>query len=89
DIYSLGVTLFELLTGRLPFAGSELAQLAEQHRQVEPPDVRALVPQLPSDVGRLVHRMLAKEPLRRPQTPVELIERLAALEIATFDQRQG
>ncbi|MEX2121445.1 MAG: serine/threonine-protein kinase [Pirellulales bacterium] len=89
DIYSLGVTLFELLTGRLPFAGSELAQLAEQHRQVEPPDVRALVPQLPSDVGRLVHRMLAKEPLRRPQTPAELIERLAALEIATFDQRQG
>jgi hypothetical protein len=33
--------------------------------------------------------MLAKEPLRRPQTPAELIERLAALEIATFDQRHG
>ncbi|HEV7222462.1 MAG TPA: serine/threonine-protein kinase [Pirellulales bacterium] len=87
DIYSLGVTLYELLAGRVPFEGSDLASLAEQHRQSEPPELRSLAPQLPLAVARLVHRMLAKEPLRRPQTPRELIDRFVALEIKTFAER--
>jgi len=87
DIYSLGVVLFELFAGRLPFIGNDLAQLAEQHRQAAPPNLYRLAPQLTIDVVRLVHEMLAKEPLRRPQTPTELIDRLAALEIVTFSER--
>lgn len=87
DIYSLGVTLYELLGGRPPFDGPDLASLAEQHRQAEPPELRSLAPQLPRAVSRLVHSMLAKEPLRRPQTPRELIERLTSLEIETFAER--
>ena len=87
DIYSLGGILFELLSGRVPFAGKDLADLAGQHRQARLPDLRRLAPHLPADVVRLVHAMLAKEPLRRPQTPDELIDRLAVLEIATFSER--
>lgn len=87
DIYSLGVTLYELLAGRPPFDGPDLASLAEQHRQAEPPELRSIAPQLPLGVSRLVHSMLAKEPLRRPQTPRELVDRLAALEIETFAER--
>ncbi|HVX62746.1 MAG TPA: serine/threonine-protein kinase [Pirellulales bacterium] len=87
DIYSLGVTLYELLSGRLPFVGADLSTLAEQHRQAEPPELRSLVPQLSPGVSQLVHRMLSKEPLRRPQTPRELIDRLAALEVETFAER--
>jgi serine/threonine-protein kinase len=87
DVYSLGVVLFELLSGRLPFEGSDLAELATQHKQARPPDLRRLVPHLQKDVIQLVQQMLAKEPLRRPQTPAELIERLVALEIDTFGQR--
>ena len=64
-----------------------LAELAVQHKQAVPPDLRRLVPQLPTGVVRLVHQMLAKEPLRRPQTPSELIQRLLGLEIATFSER--
>lgn len=86
DVYSLGVMLFEMLTGRLPFDANDIAELALQHRQELPGDVRSLVPHVPTRAARLVQQMLAKEPLRRP-TPGELVQRLIGLEIETFAER--
>ena len=87
DIYSLGVMLFEMLSGRVPFEADDLAELVIKHKQARAPRLRQLVPHVPTGVARLVREMLAKEPLRRPQTPDELIRRLAALEISTFSER--
>jgi serine/threonine protein kinase len=87
DLYSLGVVLFEMVAGRLPFQGRDLAELVSQHKQSRAPDLRRLVPHLPTGIIRLTREMLAKEPLRRPQTPRELIDRLASLEILTFAER--
>lgn len=86
DVYSLGVTLFEMLTGRVPFDSEDVAELAAQHRQELPGDLRSLAPHLPVRAARLVHHMLAKEPLRRP-LPADVVDRLAALEIETFAER--
>jgi eukaryotic-like serine/threonine-protein kinase len=87
DIYSLGVVLFEMLAGRLPFEGDTLEALVVQHRQSRPPDLRQLASHVPQSVAALVHQMLAKDPLRRPQTPGELIDRLSRLEIHSFADR--
>jgi eukaryotic-like serine/threonine-protein kinase len=86
DVYSLGVTLFEMLTGRVPFDAEDVAELAAQHRQELPGDLRSLVPHLPTRAARLVHHMLAKQPLRRPLAR-EIVSRLVALEIETFSER--
>jgi serine/threonine-protein kinase len=86
DVYSLGVVLFEMLTGRVPFNAQDVGELAMQHREALPGELRSLVPHMPVRAARLVQQMLAKQPLRRP-TPSELVERLVSLEIETFGER--
>lgn len=87
DIYSLGAVLYEVLTGRLPYEGESMEEVIEQHRTARVPDPRRFASHLPKEVTRLVRQMLAKEPLRRPQSTDELIERLTRLEILSFGQR--
>ena len=80
DIYSLGILLFELLVGRLPFVADGRRQWAECHLRRRPLDIRDVRPAISRDIAHLVRQMLAKEPLRRP-TAEQLVDRLAGLEI--------
>jgi serine/threonine protein kinase len=86
DVYSLGVTLYRLLAGRLPFVVGDLAAFAAAHVHRAPADLREYDKTIPCEVAKLTSEMLAKEPLRRP-TAEEVLERLARLEIQTFTDR--
>jgi serine/threonine-protein kinase len=66
DLYSLGVTLFELLTLRRPFVGQTTTDLLVEHIVEEPPAPSTFVPSLPRELDQLVLKMLSKEPGDRP-----------------------
>lgn len=84
DIYSLGISLFEMLTGRLPFDGKTAAELIEAHRGQPIPDPRQFNPSIPDGVVRVLSRMTAKHPVRRPQDTRELVNELLPLEVAAM-----
>ena len=66
DIYSLGVTLYEMLTGRRPWDSDDPGELATLHREAKPPKVRTLRPNVPDSVADLVQEMLAKDAAPSP-----------------------
>jgi serine/threonine-protein kinase len=76
DLYSLGCTLYFLLTGEVPFPGGSPLEKLERHASVEPEPVEQLRPVVPPGVAALVRRLMAKDPADRPQTPAELVETL-------------
>jgi serine/threonine-protein kinase len=87
DVYSLGVTLFEMLAGCRPFESDDPGELAMLQRETKPVDVRQHRPEIPEAVAQLIASMLAKDPLRRPDTARELARRLVRLEIDSFALR--
>ena len=88
DIYALGIILFEGLAGYSPFRADSPRQLLESLRKHGVPPLRAAMPHLPEALARLVRSMTAKEPLRRPANPHEVVSTLIDMEIETFAQRQ-
>ena len=77
DVYSLGVTLFELATGRVPFDSGEVAY---HHRHTPAPDPRSLRPDLPEPLARLISKLLAKDPADRLQSAADVLDALMDIE---------
>ncbi len=72
DIYALGVMLYQLITGSLPFAADNPGVLIFAHLQRPAPDPRTLVPNLSSSIAAAILRTLSKDPNERYQTAAEL-----------------
>lgn len=76
DIYSLGVTLYEMLSGKVPFAGDNTVSVALLHIQGEAIPLRELDPKIPVSLDKIVQKCMQKRPERRYHSASELISDL-------------
>ena len=80
DLYSLGCTAYQMLTGVTPFPGPAISTYAMQHINDIPPSVHSINKKCPKNLSLLIDRLLAKKSNDRQQTPAELIEDLNRVE---------
>lgn len=73
DIYSLGISLYEMITGSVPFEGDTTVAVALQHIQGEIPSPRDIVPDLPVSVEKIIYKCTQKKPERRYAKAADLI----------------
>jgi hypothetical protein len=86
DLYSLGATVFRMLTGETPFHGETAEEILRKQVREPAPSVRSKRPEVPEKVAQIVARLLAKDPAERYQTAGELI---AAIEAARAGGGRG
>lgn len=79
DLYSLGVTAFQMLTGTLPFQGNSPIEIVRKHVGEMPPSVRTLSPDVPIELSDLVGALLEKDPAQRIGSALEVAEIVGGL----------
>src|SRR5688572_15585193 len=86
DIYSLGVTCYQMLSGQPPFDGETALAIAVQHLKTEPKRLEEVRRDVPPALCRIIHKMLAKDPAERYQRPIEILKDLRGLRIEGLEE---
>lgn len=79
DLYSLGCTLFHLLTGKAPYTGKSIGDLIAAHLKEPVPEIKKLLPDCPQDLNDLLKAMMTKNRNDRPESYDEVIDRLDSI----------
>lgn len=79
DIYSFGVTVFQMIAGRVPFQGSKVEEIKNAHLYISPPDLKSVRPDIPDSLAELVNKTLAKKPDERSRSAEEIVKELRAI----------
>ena len=91
DLFSVGVVLYKLVTGALPFEGDSIISVAMKITQTDPPTVEKLRPDVPLSLRRVIERSLKKQPEKRYQTGEEFAQALigVARELKEAEEKKG
>ncbi len=76
DLYSLGCTWYQMLTGQAPYPDGSVTEKLQRHHSSAPPDPRRINDRIPEAVVAVIHKLMAKKPNDRYQTPSELLDDL-------------
>ena len=79
DVYALGISLYVMLTGQVPFTGLDIQSLSNAIQQNPMPNIRALRPDIPLELGESLGLMVEKSPANRPQNGIEASQLLQAV----------
>ena len=89
DIYSLGILMFELLTGKVPFKGENAVEIAIKHMKDQIPSVCKFNPSIPQSVENIILRACAKNPKNRYETVAEMYEDLkTCLDVSRLEEKR-
>lgn len=87
DLYSMGVLLFQLLSGHLPFRGENATAVIFQHAYEKPPALAEQAPHVPKELVQITMRLLEKKPANRVQSASELLKALKRVKLPQRDDK--